>query len=159
MPERCCCSLIEMTPGFSLPEVLPLLVPLAYRKPHPQLNRFSNRSYLQRVHARNCLAVRTHSASRCPAISPSRANTTTAPRPHNHCPCRITCPLLVEWCSEPRHRFAFFQKTSLGSRTSACRFSLRNQALRTLALSSLGAFSPVEHGTAYHPPTVVGAAV
>src|SRR2546430_17047765 len=44
-------------PSFSLPEVLPLLMPLAYRKPRPPLNRFSNRSYLQRVHAKNALQL------------------------------------------------------------------------------------------------------
>jgi|SRR5260221_2168890 len=42
------------------PEVVPRLASLAYRKPRLPLKRFSNLSYLQRVDARNCLAVRTH---------------------------------------------------------------------------------------------------
>ena len=86
MPERCCCSLIETTPGVSLPEVLPLLMPLAYRKPRPPLKRFSNLSYLQRVHARNCLAARTPLASRRPVISTSPGHTiTVAAAPRSHC--------------------------------------------------------------------------
>src|SRR5439155_26674656 len=97
---------------FSMPVVLHILIPFAYRKPGPPLNRFSNRSYLQRVHATTCLTARTHTASRCPVISPSRGHTTTV-RAEKRILCSSNCAANLAIVSH------FFQKTSPGSRTKA----------------------------------------